>query len=288
LEYSFFTDESYITDSRFRCLSCFSIPSKHILTVHKELELLLKESNVSEFKWTKLSNAKYRLCSLKLIDYVIENIVRLDIRIDVLTWDTQDDRHDIKGRDDNANFERMYFKILKSCIERRKTSSGVKVFYDQKQGVSWNNLEEILKQVGKRISEKSYPLFDEQDFFKNYTINEFREVDSEKCNATQIADLFGGLSVFSKDKFLEYSHWHKMQTMQTEIFSVEKTRKLTNREAARFPVLESLNRQAKEKKLGVSLNSKKRLHTFKGSNPINFWLYEPQSEYDKAPTTRNN
>ena len=64
----------------------------------------------------------------------------------------------------------MYFKILKSCIERRKTSSGVKVFYDQKQGVSWNNLEEILKQVGKRISEKSYPLFDEQDFFKNYTI----------------------------------------------------------------------------------------------------------------------
>ena len=36
-------------------------------------------------------------------------------------------------------------------------------------------------------------------------------------------------------------------------------------------------------KLGVSLKTNNRLQTFNRNNPINFWNYEPQGDYDKAP-----
>jgi hypothetical protein len=258
------------------------MPTEKVIEVHNEIQKLLDSSDVTEFKWNKLRNAKNRHCAQKFIDFVIENLYKYDLRIEILTWDTQDGRHNVHGRDDDANFERMYFKILKRCIERRKTSSDVRIYYDQKQGVAWPKLKEVLSQVGKRLEEKSYPLFDEKQFFKNYSIKEFREVDSEQCNATQISDLFAGLSVFSKEKYDKFVEWSKIESGQSDLFGAEEP-SFSNKEKNRFPILHSFNSQAKAKKLSVSLASKKRLHTFKHSNPINFWLYEPQGEYDKAP-----
>ncbi|MBW1650791.1 MAG: hypothetical protein JRJ44_09000, partial [Deltaproteobacteria bacterium] len=58
---------------------------------------------------------------------------------------------------------------------------------------------------------------------------------------------------------------------------------LSNSEQARFEIMKYFNKKCKQLKLGVSLKNKERFHTFKPENPINFWPYKPQHEYDKAP-----
>lgn len=39
--------------------------------------------------------------------------------------------------------------------------------------------------------------------------------------------------------------------------------------------------------LGVSLEKNQYLHTYNPTNPIKFWHYKPQGEYDAAPRTIN-
>jgi hypothetical protein len=48
-------------------------------------------------------------------------------------------------------------------------------------------------------------------------------------------------------------------------------------------VLKKFDETCKERKLGVSLKTKKGLWTPDPQRPINFWLYEPQHPEDKAP-----
>lgn len=60
----------------------------------------------------------------------------------------------------------------------------------------------------------------------------------------------------------------------------------SNREIYRYRLLDWFNKECKNMRLGVSLDSNKCLHTFKPENPINFWFYKPQGEYDKAPICR--
>lgn len=42
--------------------------------------------------------------------------------------------------------------------------------------------------------------------------------------------------------------------------------------------------QCKQKRLGVSLQDSIGLETPNPNNPINFWPYTPQHEYDKTPS----
>jgi hypothetical protein len=51
----------------------------------------------------------------------------------------------------------------------------------------------------------------------------------------------------------------------------------------RCPVLDKLNNLCKKNKLTVGLEKSKGLQTHNPANPINFWLYQPQMEEDKAP-----
>jgi hypothetical protein len=61
----------------------------------------LAESKVAEFKWQKLTSAKYRFAALKLIDTIFEAVGQ-GLRTDVLVWDTRDRRHAVPGRDDDG------------------------------------------------------------------------------------------------------------------------------------------------------------------------------------------
>ena len=59
MEYTVFSDESYITVEQFRSIGAFSFPKEHEAEIFQQLKTILSESNVAEFKWQKLRNAKY-------------------------------------------------------------------------------------------------------------------------------------------------------------------------------------------------------------------------------------
>ena len=245
----------------------------------------MKGSGVREFKWKKLKDAKHNFCAIKLIDYVLKKISNYDLRVDIVVWDTHDSRHKIQGRDDDANFERMFFHLLKTTLKRRPRNSIWNIYPDQKHGIDWDTIHDCIAAVGRHI-EYHTTMFG--DFFTDpyYHIESFKEIDSSITPCCQIADLFAGLSVFSINYYSDYCLWkHNLATQQSTLFpNPNEEIQFSNREEVRFCIMHHINKECKKMKLGVSLKTKKRFHTFNPKNPINFWLYTPQHKYDKAPT----
>ena len=283
MEYTAYTDESYISGERYRSICSFSFKTEAENDIRKNLLAILNESEVQEFKWQKVKDAKYRFCADKLVNFIVNSLHKFYIRIDVVVWDTHDSRHSIPGRDDDANFERMFFHLLSNSMRRREQKSKWNIYPDEKMGINWNIVHDCLKAVGNWKKYIHSPLFG--DFFKGnyYTIQNFREIDSQLFPCCQISDFFGGICVFSKNNYDKYSQWKESQL--PSLFKQESPQ-LTNREEFRFEVMDNLNIQCKKRKLGVSLKRKKCFSTPNPNNPINFWYYKPQHEMDSAPTKK--
>lgn len=280
-----FTDESYITAERFRSIASYSMPFNILETVEIELNSILVSSNVREFKWEKLKDARYRFCAIKIIDYIIDSIINNNIRIDIVIWDTYDSRHCVRNRNDDANFERMFFHLLTSSMKRRPHLSKWGIYPDEKNEIDWNTIKSCLKAVGQWRDNKA-SIF-AIDFFSDqfFHIEELQQVISKERPPSQVADLFAGLGVFSKTHYSKYKNWLLSQSLNFGLFDQDQVEeKLSNREKARFEVLRYFNEKCKLLKLGVSLESKCCLNTPNPKNPINFWTYVPQHEFDKAPT----
>lgn len=142
------SDESQITAARFRSIAAVSLPVEEAVAFNERLRGVLDDSDVAEFKWNKLRSAKRRFCAGKLIDSVVDDLLRLEGRVDVLVWDTQDSRHSVPNRDDDKNFERMYFHLHRTLMLRRDPESVWHLRPDEKLGVDWDTLQECLHSVG--------------------------------------------------------------------------------------------------------------------------------------------
>lgn len=280
MEYIVFTDESYITDSRFQSLSAFSLPFAHYEELKANVSDLLKESDVFEFKWEKLKDAKYFFCAEKLINLIFQYIYKYTLRIDTLIWDTHDSRHNISHRDDLANYERMFFHLLSNAMKKRLRGSKWHIRPDVRGGIDWSTIHDCLYCAGKKREYKNtiFGSFFTDPFF---VIESFEEKQSHEEVLIQIPDLFSGLSVFSRANYCKYQIWKSQNT--PSLFSFNEEEKLSNREKYRCKLLNFFNNKCKQLKLGVSLDTNKCLNTFNPKSPLSFWHYEPQGDYDKAP-----
>jgi len=282
-KYYLFTDESYITNSRFRSIAAISVPYESYQILFPKLNQILTESEVKEFKWKNLNSAKSLYCAKKIIELVFTYLFPLNIRLDVIIWDTYDSRHEIQGRNDIANYERMFFHLVKNTMNKRNINSEWFIFPDQRNGIDWGTIQECLSNVGKKhIPENT--IFGDYLISKNCSIKHFStDTDSKKEPFVQVADFFAGLAVFSGAKYETYLSWKRSQDKNYTLFEEEDV-EYTNSERYRCQILDLFLEKSQNKLLGVSLKSKKRLHTFKNSSSLNFWNYSPQGEYDKAPS----
>jgi len=284
MNYFAFADESYITSERFRGVSVFSMPQDAVEAMRFDVVKILRESNVKEFKWQKVASAKYRLCGEKILHCLIDNLAPRSLRVDTLIWDTHDSRHSIKGRDDIANFERMFFHLLKHCMKRREIGADWHVFPDERKGIDWSTIAECLLNVGQWQYFVEHTLLDPEWRGPLYNLLNLIECDSAQEPLCQIADFFAGLGVFSRKHYGGYSAWCKREGPQQLLIPCEETGPASNSQNERFELLSLLNSECKKRKLGVSLSGRKKgLWTPRPSYPINFWPYEPQNDEDRAP-----
>lgn len=285
MDYVAYSDESYI-GQRFVSIASFSCRADKLDTVNSELNALLLDSDVAEFKWQKLKDAKYRHCALKLMETVWKFLYSADLRIDVIVWDTHDSRHSIHNRDDTANYGRMFFHLHSQSLKRRPRNASWSLYPDEKIEIDWDTINQCLTAIGHRRQYIESPLLG--NFFADpyYKVKEFQQVESHKEPCCQIADLFAGLAVFSRTHYDLFNKW-KMQSRPTLGLWSEPEVKTTNREENRFQVLRRFNAGCKSRKLGVSLKTRGYLYTPNPKNPINFWHYEPQHNKDKAPIRGN-
>jgi len=288
-----FSDESNWNVGRFRSLGLVTAPIAYVDELETELRRLLETSNVREFKWKSLDGAKQRFAAKKMCTFAVDKACAMQLRVDVLVWDIQDSRHSVHGRDDIANLQRMYYHLFRNVLRARWPNDAVwRLYPDEHTAMDWETVKDCLDAVSTRI-ELERSLLTGGDFRfrlkRDFGIEEITPGNSREHPLLQLADLFAGLAVFSRDKYDGYQGWLKATSAQKQLIiedTIEDTKIPNPSRSARerFQVLKAFDEECKGRKLGVSLQTNRGLWTPKPQNPINFWIYEPQSPEDKART----
>ena len=287
-----FADETNYNKGRYKGIGVISLASENFNALSGNLKQILVESNVSEAKWSNLNSAKARFAAQKMLDRTIESAIEGNLRVDVLTWDIEDSRHKLLGRDDIANLQRMYYHLFKNILVSRYPDECIwRLHPDENLAMKWGRLLFFLKKSGVK-KPIALPLSSEaiSVIGRNYNIDEIKPLKSCDQPLIQLADLFAGLVAYSRNNYFQYEQWICNGTYQqtlSESFSgckSSKLIKLSGSDKERCKLLDYFNKKCKRKKLGVSIKTNRGLKTIDPKNPINFWWYVPQHESDKAPT----
>jgi hypothetical protein len=105
-----YSDETHHNVGRFKGIGVVTATIDHAAQASEEVKVILATANVRELKWEKLRTARDRLAAIRVTDWLFSRINVL--RVDVLTWDIEDPRHKLRGRDDVANLHRMYYHLM--------------------------------------------------------------------------------------------------------------------------------------------------------------------------------
>jgi len=182
----------------------------------------------------------------------------------------------------------MYYHLFRNVLRARWPNDTVwRLCPDEHTALDWETLRDCLKNVSAGV-EVERSLFTGGQFRirlrQEFGIEEIQAVSSETYPLLQLADLFAGLAVFSREKFDDYQNWLQATSRQGCLFDEDDTSADPSRSSReRFKLLKEFDRLCKARKLGVSLKTNHGLWTPKPENPINFWMYEPQHPEDKAP-----
>jgi len=275
-KFSAYSDESGCFSKRFQAIGVISGEESHLVRLRDELESVIKDRNIREVKFSELRTHRPKLeAAQSFIEKGVDFAKQRRVRIDVLVWDTYDSRHAIPGRDDLANLERMYYKILRHISEKWHQHNW-ELYPDDGSEVNWYEIKSYLSKT--RIPRRRKPylllLFDEED----YAIN-FHKIVPKRSHdepLIQIADLFAGIACFCRENGEECVKWIQSQKEKNQqlLFDYEEsvtTENPNKTKQNRFVLAGRLNERCKQYRVGVSLNTRKYLWTPHPFNPINFW-----------------
>ncbi len=265
-----FADESGYNCGRYRAIAAVSTTVERATLANYRISKILTERNVREMKWQDVRSNHKRDCAIKLLrNACIESLIG-DFRVDVLGWDTQDSRHSVRSRDDLINLEKMYYHLCHNIMQKRWKPAEWHIHPDENTALDWGRVRDTLYY---------------RSFNRNYVIEGLTPVDSSFTPLVQVADLFAGLMVYSKEAAEPYDSWRRWYKAVKSGEMIEATPKPSGSVRARSELLNKLIQWRNERPtLGFALERAKGLHTLDPRSPINFWWYRPQRDSDKAPT----
>lgn len=285
-----YADETHYNIGRYRGIALVSLKYENAASLNSELQNILRDSGITEFKWHKLDNAQYRFAALKMLAYAIEKASSEILRIDVLTWDIEDSRHRITGRNDIANLQRMYYHLVKNVLRARWPDDSIwRLCPDEQAAMNWSEVEKFLDRASTQV-EVQHDMFAQGvsrlSFKQEFSIEQVTPCKSHQEPLVQLADLCAGLAAYSRSSYNTYEQWKRTSSQQLSLFTTteqESPLGFSNSDRERCWVLAGFDGMCKRQRLGVSLKTERGLRTFGPMNPINFWWYEPQHEEEKAP-----
>ncbi|MBN2396394.1 MAG: DUF3800 domain-containing protein [Candidatus Atribacteria bacterium] len=293
-----FSDESCFNDGIFRSISLLTLEVGKCQEIENDFFQVLSSSGITELRWQKLRQARDRIAAIKIIDRVILRILAKELRIDILIWDIKDSRSNVKGRDDNANLLYMYRYLYINVLHKRWIDTSIwKLCPDENSLIDWKGVHQYLN-ASSQYFKPNHPSLPDLDstaysLVREFNIQEIIPVKSKESSICQVADFFAGIGAYSHRNFNKYNNWLKSNNGQEAIdFSSTDEEEIlsdnvinrSNSEENRFIVINYLNNKFKQLKLGVGLEKSKGFKTYDPKNPINFWIYQPQTDLDKAPT----
>ena len=287
--FCFYGDESGVPACRYQSIAVISAPKKTAIKLRGLLDCILRANDVTELKFNEIGthSPKVRAASEFLDCFIVDYLKNSLVRVDVLCWDMHDKRHAVTGRDDIANLQRMWYKILVSAA--RQWNYPVWNFYpDENSAVNWDEIVEVINRTHitrtELVLKKLFATEDDERFFQ---IDETKALKSHDEPLIQLADIFAGMVRFSREDGEQCVHWLDAQPPVDQISFLDCIEGAiaaeTKARQNRFRIIGNFNNICKKYRMGVSLRTNKYLCTFNNKRPINFWHYESVHEEDRAP-----
>jgi hypothetical protein len=281
-----FTDESCHNTGRFRGVGLVTIAERDCESLRSEVTAVLRSSEVQEFSWKDLRSARYRFAAMKLLSLVTDNAHPSPLRIDVLTWDTHDRRHAVRYRDDRANLERMHYHLFNVVLAKRWPDNAVwRLHPDEHEGMRWAELKDILRAVGSRPPRRAQLALTGPSRFamdREFAVSEVTPVSSDAEPLVQVADLFVGLSTYSRMRYSQYEQW-RLTRQPLLVPREEGLRPLSGADHERCQVLDEFAALCRRRRLPISFETTRGFRTHDPRSRVNFWWWEPQHQRDRAP-----
>ena len=280
MDYAVFSDESRHTEGRYRSLAAVSLPAGEVGAVTELLQNALQTDSYGEFKWRNVRRAGNKDRAIAAVDVLLAHISS-GVRVDVLTWDTQDSRHDVPDR---ANYERMFFHLHRVLMERRGAQTRWHLWPDEQVSIDWDTIAQCLNSRGTWRAGRNIATLSAE--FRHFvpSVLTFRQVNSADTPLCQLADLLAGMASYTPTNADMVRRQIDELAEQGSLFEINDQATPGKADRHRFRVISHLYWKCKAHKLGVSLRECGYLRTRDPAKPINFWHYEPQHQRDKAPT----
>jgi hypothetical protein len=283
-----FSDESSHNQERYRSIAIISVKKEIVPELSLILNQSLVESGLSdkELKWQKIRTAQYKFAGLRFLSNLFPFILKEDLRIDSIIWDTYDYRHKLNSRDDVKNFGIMYYHLIINCLKKRWPSRSLWGFFpDETTQINWEEFLEIMDNSSTIIlgRQKNLPRISNSRY--SFRIIDFEEKKSIDTPLVQVADLFAGMAAFSCNRFSDIQAAIQKKMGQSSLFNYNLN--ISNSVRERADIIYEIIRFCRKHKMHVSFESSNGFRSYNPNMPINFWRYEPQHEFDKAPTRKN-
>jgi hypothetical protein len=290
--YCGFCDESQYNVGRFRAISMVSMDTSFFPSYADTLQEILDESGISELKWHDLASAKMRFAAIKSLDCTLDRAESGKLRVDTLIWDVQDTRHCVLKRDDIQNLQRMYYHLLNNVLVKKWGELGHWIVFPDHSSINWLELETVMQNQIKKMEDRKR--IDDPYGINGMGFLELSPIDSLDCPIVQVADLFAGLGVHSRESFHKHESYYIVRRGRRCRYLPSRTiesvqdivSSLSRSDRERCSTLSHLFSQCKAKKWGIHLLRSQGLKTSDPTCPINFWHYIPQSGSDRAPVRR--
>lgn len=253
-----FVDESKQNEGRYGAVCAVSVSAAHRGAIERELRESL--GKLSEFKFNKMSDGDYKRAALRMLDVALTHAKQGHLKIDALSWDRHDSRHDVQGRDDYANLGRMLHHRLVYVLLKWPELSSWHLSFDRQDQIDSRMIAKTVNAAVRRKIQDGLT-----GVFATYPeILYVTQVDSVDSVFVQLADLFAGLAMYLRElNPRDYKSGSRSKRHRAEVIDAL-VGWLASHTVPHFIEGQGLIVE--------------RLAT------VNFWPYRPQGDYDRAPT----
>lgn len=259
--YAGYADEAHYNVGRYRGLALVSMPAAKALALCAEVVAILQESRATESKWEKVRSAKSRFTAQKLLRWTVDHALAGSLRINVLTWDTGTSEDQRQGTHHVKRLRSMYLHLFTCVLQTRwPDAHRWRLYPDEQQALDWHAMEHDLRNAVHH--EPARPI----------EVERIVPCVSHDEPFVQIADLFAGLGVFSREGYDDYERWlcAPHEDRDEPAGEQEPPVRLSGSLRQRCLILDEFYTECKLRGLPVSLRTNRGLRTYDVHTPIAF------------------
>ena len=138
-------DETTPNTGEHGAIALVTVEAAHVPTIEGAIRQACSE--LSEFKFAKMSDGRQARAAIALLNVVFNFAERGCLRIDTLSWDKNDSRHAVAGRDDYANVARMLQHLLKNALLKWRQMDRWQLFHDQQEQIDFARVARIANNL---------------------------------------------------------------------------------------------------------------------------------------------